>query len=693
MQANWAETFFQESDDLLAKIEAGALRMDQGDTSSELIDELFRAFHTLKGSGSMCGLTKLPSFTHHVETLLDQVRSGTVPASSELAKLVLASNDHIRVLIEVEQGAATGLVGVGEALIEALAQFGSLHTSGPEAIVASAPSEVPSSSQGKMRHWRIHFRPQRELMLSGGNPQLLLRDLSRLGSCEVVAHADKVPPLEAIEPTLCYLYWTVDLRADCSRDDILDVFLFVQEESGLQIEEIADGPIESPVEKSPVGASEDVSVSTVVAVAASAGAQQPKEAAVKGVLKESSVKVPSVRLDRLVNLVGELVMNQSRLTQVTSRLGIAELVNPVEEIERLVAELRDDVLSIRMLPIGSIFGRFRRVVHDLSIELGKEIDLVTQGEDTELDKSILDQIGDPLVHLLRNSIDHGIETPDVRLAAGKPRRGTVWLKAEHTGSDVVISIRDDGRGLDREAIRNKAIERRLIAADAVLTEKEICGLTLLPGFSTAKQVTSVSGRGVGMDAVKRQVDSLRGTVSIESEQGSGTRTSLSLPLTLAIIEGLVVEVGGDQFIFPMSAVMENVELHREDRQNNNGRNVLTIRGMRISYIDLRKLFEIGSLAPEISKVVIVKHEDQRVGFVVDRVLGTHQTVLQSLGHHFHSAGLVSGATIMGDGRVALVLDIAALVRSSSSVAAVRPLLADVNARLQDASRAPQHYIH
>jgi two-component system chemotaxis sensor kinase CheA len=374
------------------------------------------------------------------------------------------------------------------------------------------------------------------------------------------------------------------------------------------------------------------------------------------------VRVPAARLDRLVNLVGELVMNQSRLAQVAQVVAIPEIANPVQEMDRLVSELRDDVLGIRMLPIGTIFGRFQRLVHDLSAELGKEIVLETEGAETELDKSILDQLGDPLVHMIRNSIDHGIESAEQRIVLGKPARGTIRLSAFHRGSDVVVCIQDDGGGINRAAVRAKAISRGLIAPDVSLGDKELLNLILLPGFSTSEKVTNISGRGVGMDVVKKQIEALRGLLSITSEEGKGTTMSLSLPLTLAIIEGLIVQVGEDQFIIPMASITENVELDRAQRLRNNGRNVITVRGEMISYIDLRASFGVEGEAPEIEKVVIVRHDEGRVGFVVDRVLGNHQTVLQSLGYFFRNIDVVSGATILGDGRVALILDIAAVVR-------------------------------
>lgn len=464
----------------------------------------------------------------------------------------------------------------------------------------------------------------------------------------MIAHHDAIPSLEELSPDHCYLWWEFTVPAGVTANAIKDVFIFVDDSLELTIgETIAEaGPARPLAEAAP----------------ASGDKLKGLPAARKTAAAESTVKVPSEKLDRLVNLVGELVMNQSRLTQAAAHVDLATISVPAEELERLVAELRDCVLGIRMMPIGTTFSRFKRLVHDLSGELGKEIDLVTSGEETELDKTVLDQLGDPLVHLIRNSIGHGVEPPDQRVAASKPRRGTIRLTASHMGSNVVVAIQDDGRGMNPSAIRAKAVEKGLIADEASLSEKEILNLIFLPGFSTAEQVTNVSGRGVGMDVVKRQIDALRGSVAISTQPGAGTSISLTLPLTLAIIDGLLVEIGGDQFIVPMSVVTENVELNRTQRASNNGRNVVAVRGDLVPYIRLREVFGIEGQEHEIEKIVIVRYEEQRVGLVVDRVLGSHQTVIQSLGSFYRNIDLVSGATIMGDGRVALIVDVAGLVR-------------------------------
>ena len=660
------KVFFDEAEELLNVIEQAALSLDAGD-SEELINQLFRAFHTIKGSSAMCGLDAISGFTHHLETLLDRVRAGEVPVSQALIDLVLKSERHIRELLIFERGGPAVSPEAGPGLIAEIVELSGNSTPAAPHPAQSAPPPAPPV-EAKEQAWRIRFRPDPSLLACGGNPVALWRELASLGECDLDADTSEVPDLEHIKPDTCYLSWTAKLKTSAGENAVRDVFIFVEFGSNLEVERIADlhsddEPVRM-VAKPSLGragagepeAPESNNPDPPAASIARRSASQPKE---------STVRVPSDRLDRLVNLVGELVMNQSRLVRAATMTGASELTNPVQELDRLVAELRDDVLSIRMLPIGTIFGRFRRLVHDLSAELGKEVDLVTEGAETELDKSILDQLGDPLVHCLRNCLDHGVEPPVEREANGKPHRATIRLSASHTGSNVVITIQDDGRGIDRAAVKAKAIEKQLIGADAVLGDKDIFNLILLPGFSTARQVTTVSGRGVGMDAVKRQVDALRGSLSLSSEVGRGTRVTITLPLTLAIIDGLLVQIANDQFIIPMAAVTENVELTRAERAGKNGRNVIAVRGELVSYIDLREMFRMRGDRPVIEKVVIVQQEGDRVGLIVDRVLGTHQTVIQSLGRFFKSIEVVSGATIMGDGRVALILDTARLVHAAN----------------------------
>jgi two-component system, chemotaxis family, sensor kinase CheA len=664
----YKQAFQEEAHELLGELEAALLELSHSPADIEVVGRAFRALHTIKGSGAMFGFDDIAGFAHNLESAFDQLRNGQLAATAGLINLTLAAGDQMKAMLDAAAGHGAVDQSRTAGIVAELRQL----TGSTEPQPPTPPAAPGATSSGPARDWRIAFRPGADALLNGTNPLLLLRELRDLGALRIDIDTAAIPPLSEMDPERCYLGWNMVLTTAAELDAIRDVFIFVEGNCELTIEPALDQPAET---EAPAARAEDRGEIAKQPVASAPAAKEhghePQKPAVDGLrnalVKESTVRVPSGRLDHLVNLVGELVMNQSRIAQAASEAGVPELANPVQELERLVAELRDDVLGIRMLPIGTIFGRFRRLVHDLSIELGKEVDLITEGAETELDKSILDQLAEPLVHLLRNSMDHGIEPADDRVKNGKPRRGTIRLAAAHTGSDVVIRIEDDGRGIDRAAVRAKAVERQLIAADANLSDREILSLLVLPGFSTARRVTSVSGRGVGLDVVKKQIDALHGSLSIASEPGHGARVSLTLPLTLAIIEGLLVQLGPDQFIIPMAAIMENVELHREQRQRNNGRNVIAVRGELIPYIDLRQAFGIEGDAPQIEKIVIVRHEEARVGLVVDRVVGTHQTVIQGLGRFFRNINVVSGTTIMGDGRVALILDVSAVVRFAGSL--------------------------
>ncbi|PTY02443.1 chemotaxis protein CheA [Opitutaceae bacterium EW11] len=660
-----AETFLVEADDLLNQVEDTLLEVENRPDDVEAIHRLFRAFHTIKGSGAMFGFSAVSGFSHHVETVLDHVRGGRVTVTPPLIALVLAARDHIKALLAF-RGAADPLHEAKSHDLENQLRVFLPDSSASTVAKNSAPAPQMSarSCGASETHYRIRFQPGPGIAATGLDPATLLTELRSLGSLSVSVDTQAVPVLSVLDPERCYVAWDLELSTAQELNRIRDVFIFVEDESVITIQPVApqSAPDAAPVQAKTVDA-------PVVA-----GSARPSEMHAHGA-NTGIVRVSSEKLDRLVNLVGELVINQSRLAQVSAKIDSADLVGPVEALERLVAEMRDSVLGIRMTPIGSTFGRFKRLVHDLSHELHKKVDLVTEGGETELDKTVLDQLGDPLVHLIRNSVDHGIETPDARREAGKSATGTVRLSASHQGSHVVIEIADDGRGIDVQAVRQKAIEKKLIEPNTTLSEKDTFDLIFLPGFSTAKEVTSVSGRGVGMDVVKRQLEALRGSIEISSAGGRGTTIRLTLPLTLAIIEGLLVEVNSDQFVVPLSAVLENVEIASERDGRICAQNTVAVRGELVPYICLRDLFEIPGGRPRLEKVVIVAHNGQRVGLSVDRVIGKHQTVIQSLGRFYRDIEVASGATIMGDGRVALILDVAGLLRAqTAAIELERPTL-------------------
>lgn len=682
------EAFRGEACELLAELETALLELEENPDDSEMIGRTFRAMHTIKGSGAMFGFTAISEFTHEVETVFDRVRNGIMPVGRALIDATLKSCDLIRAMLDGDQG-------VDEAEKQRLAAiFRSMAHTGPggepDGNSAVTVAAVEKSDQEFI--YRIRFKPSREIFLSGTDPVLLLNELRDLGECSVVAHLNEIPPLEEIDPERCYTYWDIILTTRRGINAIRDVFIFVEEDSELRVEVIDEGggPVSetsrkklgeilvergdlTPEDMAKVLGNQkrigEILVETGLAEpslveAALVEQRRVREAQQRRQSKEaaSSIRVPSDKLDGLVNLVGELVTVQARLTQTAVLHNDPHLTLIAEEVERLTSELRDSTLNIRMMPIGTTFSKFKRLVRDLSGDLGKEVEMITEGASTELDKTVIERLNDPLVHIIRNSIDHGIEAPEARQAAGKPRQGTVRLTAEHSGDCVFITIRDDGAGLDKDAIRAKAIERRLISETAELSEKELFALIFAPGFSTASKITGISGRGVGMDVVKQAIEALRGVIDISSRKGEGTTITIRLPLTLAIIESLLVKIGGDSYVLPLSFVEECVALTGEDIENAHGKNLANVRGHMVPYIPLRDRFMLTGNIPAIQQVVITNIDGERVGLLVDTVVGEHQTVIKSLGKAYSNVQGISGATILGDGTVALILDIPQLVK-------------------------------
>jgi two-component system chemotaxis sensor kinase CheA len=696
MAENHAEVFREEAFELLSELESSLLALEEDPGDADIVGRVFRAMHTIKGSGAMFGFDTVASFTHEVETVFDLVRKGEMAVTKPLIDATLAARDRIRAMLDVPPGEAEAPEDRAEteALVARFRAFVPSRTAEPAQPEApkKGAAEKKDGESREVVTYRIRFRPPNDLFQRGTNPVSLLKELRDLGDLRVVAMTEGIPSLEEADPERCYIAWDMILTTDREENAIRDVFIFVDEPGAVAVEVIdssGNHPSEADYKKlgdilmergdlvdeklrQALGRQKRLGELLVESGVVTPGQIQSalleqkvvKEQREKRQAAENaaSVRVPAERLDMLVNLVGELVTVQARFSQTSAERNDADLISIAEEVERLIADLRDNVMNIRMLPIGSSFAKFRRLLRDLSAELGKEIEMATEGEDTELDKTVIDKLNDPLVHLIRNSIDHGIELPDLREAVGKPRRGTIRLSAIHSGAHVLIKIEDDGAGLDKEAIRAKATERGLIQPGAQLTDKELFNLVLLPGFSTAKKVTSVSGRGVGMDVVKQAIESLRGAIDISSERGKGSVITIKLPLTLAIIDGFLVSVGDGFFVLPLSSVSECVELQRNESTDAHGRNIANVRGQIVPYIRLRERFAIEGDRPDIEHIVITEFEDTRVGFVVDRVVGEHQTVIKTLGRIYAGIKGISGATILGDGTVALILDIQRIAR-------------------------------
>jgi len=640
------EAFRVEAGDLLDQIEQGLLDLGHRLDDRDLVDAVFRGLHTLKGSGAMFGFDALATFTHHCETAFDRVRKGLAPATQELVAVILSAKDHMRALLD---GDGAGLEGTSETILS------QLQAAIDGADTVSAPPAAPAS-----RGWRLFFRLPPEAMANGTNPLMLLDELRELGDCRVVARADAIPPLSELNPTECHIGWDIELHGDISRDDIDDVFIFVMDDMELRIEPL--GP-DAASEVEP-GQADPAPLSATPKIEAAADPVNPQAGRASTKPAGESVRVPAERLDELMDRVGELVIVQSRLSQLANSGGAAAdmvLRSISEEIERLASELRDTMMVLRMVPVASLFGRFRRLVHDLARETGKTIELSTEGEATEVDKTVIERLADPMVHLIRNACDHGLETPEDRVAAGKPVAGQVRLSAHQAGGEVMITIRDDGRGIDRERVRAKAESQGLLQPGQQVSDSELLQMIFHPGFSTAAAVTNLSGRGVGMDVVKRTIESLRGAIDITSAPGEGSTVTLRIPLTLAIIDGLLVRVGEERYVIPLAAVEECLELSLEEDLRSRGRSFITLRDRLVPYLRLREMFDTGTRPDPHQKIVVIATGAERVGLVVDQIIGSHQTVIKSMSALHRDVATFAGATILGDGGVALILDVVQLV--------------------------------
>ena len=668
------EIFRQEASELFEVLEGSLLDLGLRPDDRELVDSAFRALHTIKGSGAMFGFDKVASFTHEFETAFDRVRKGEIKPTQELISVALAAKDYIRALIEDPQ--STDDV-IGEAILDDLKRFvSSDQPVAPVVEIAEAPPRAPGES--KHAGWHLYLEFESHVLRNGSNPLDLLEDLCKLGPCFVVPITDGVPFLDELDPEDCYLKWDVKLHAACDKDAIDDVFMFVQDEMKLTLSPLEHVEAPAPAPLLQLLDEEPATVAGMLAPSveppAAPLAEQPvaktesksearpeqKPEAKREERGIATVRVQAERLDELMDRVGELVIAQARLTQLASSGSDLSIKMIAEEIERLASSLRDTTMGARMVPIGSLFGRFRRLVHDLSRDLSKPVEFVTSGEDTELDKTMIECLADPLVHLIRNAIDHGIEDTGTRSANGKTEQGRIELAAVHSGAQVLVTVKDNGGGLNTARIRAKAEEQGLIAAGAVLTDHEIHQFLFHPGFSTAQTISALSGRGVGMDVVKRTIENMRGSIDLSTRPGQGTTVTLRLPLTLAIIEGLLIRVGEGRYIIPLSAVEECIELTAEDERSR-GRNFLNVRGNLVPFLRLREIMNASGTPDRHQKTIIISTGETHVGLVADQIVGNHQTVIKSLSKLHSDVTMFSGATILGDGTAALILDVAQLV--------------------------------
>jgi two-component system chemotaxis sensor kinase CheA len=668
------QVFFEESFEGLDVMEMGLLSLNEGEPDIETINSIFRAAHSIKGGAGTFGFSAVSEFTHSLETLLDEMRNGQRDITAESVNVMLQAVDVIREMLNAVQQQAEP---DNDRIVEVSKLMDALLQTNPDAASATpTPEEVKteqtvSAIDTGATTWLIKFKPHSHLLQTGNDPVRMFSELAELGEMTVTLNDSDLPAFSDMEPEDSYLSWTIELQGDVQREAIDEIFEWVEGDCDLSIEMVSAEHPEPEAEKTEESlASEPENVTEPeVQQPAKPAAKKPVEAK-KNVVTEtamSSIRVGTEKVDSLINLVGELVITQSMLSQLGENFEpsrLTQLIDGLEQLERNTRELQEGIMRIRMLPISFAFNRFPRLVHDLSAKMGKQVELKLTGEQTELDKTVMEKIGDPLVHLVRNSLDHGLEMPEQRQAAGKPETGLLQLNAYHQGGNIVIEITDDGAGLNEEKILEKAIERGLVAESDQLSADKIHELIFMPGFSTADVVSDVSGRGVGMDVVRKNINSLGGNVEVRSEKGVGSTFTIRLPLTLAIMDGQTIQVGDQKYIVPLISIIESVEIKPGTVKNVTGKGeVYSLRDEYVPLIRLADVFNLEASAETLEQglLVVVESEDRKVGLFVDELLAQQQVVIKSLETNYRKVMGVAGATILGDGTVALILDIAGLL--------------------------------
>ena len=700
--------FSVEAREQLEAMESGLMQLEKGDHDAETINAVFRAAHTIKGGAGVVEIHSVESFTHVLENVLDRLRNGEIAVSGEMISALLLGCDHIGALLDLvargQLDVDPDLAAAGAAISDSLQPFlGERKPAAVKAVLAEAEADIEREDADAAINdcWHISIRFGRDVLKNGMDPLAFLRYLLNLGE---VAHMttliDALPDAEAMDPELCYLGFEISFRSHASKDAIERVFDFCRDDCDLHIlppnskvEEYL-GLIESlPEETMRLGeilvksgaltreeldtglrrqsekrvGAEDTPTPTLGNILIQQNSVQPEivEAAAakqktiseKKAAEASLIRIHADKLDQLIDLVGELVIAGASANLLARKSAEGTLVEATSVLTRLVESIRDSALALRMVQIGETFNRFHRVARDVSKELGKDIELVITGAETELDKSVVEKISDPLMHLVRNAMDHGIEPPAARAAAGKPAKGRVELNAYHDSGSIVIQVVDDGGGLNKDRIQAKAIEKGIIQPGDTLSDQEVLNLIFEPGFSTVEKVTNLSGRGVGMDVVRKNITALRGMVHVETEPGAGSRFTIRLPLTLAIIDGFLTGVGKASYVIPLDMVIECIELAGTSGE----RDYINLRGEVLPFVRLRELFEVTGERPTRENVVVVQYAGQKAGIVVDQLLGEFQTVIKPLGTLFRNMRGIGGSTILGSGEVALILDVQALV--------------------------------
>lgn len=676
--------FIEEASELISDLEKALLKLENNPDDKETIGNVFRVMHTLKGNSSMFGFDKIGEFTHHLETIYDHVRQGKMTLSKEVFNVTLISVDHISELLKDSELSISKNKKIHLNLLTRInAIINNVET---EAYVSTNPEE--NDSFGFFEEpatYHIFFKPKEYIFNNGTNPLYLIDELYSLGQCIVFPNLKNIPDFSEINPLYCYTSWDLILTTYKELNAIHDVFIFVENDCELMITKLADRNLlneESYIDKLKeiVSSGKNLNllniqsiITPIEEVSTYKNIIHENKSDIKSIanpVKEnkestiSSIRVSSAKIDEMMNLVSELVTTQARLSLVVESHQSPELAAIAENMQKLSRQLRDTAFSISLIQIQNLITRFQRLVRDLSQELNKEIDFITEGAETELDKTIIENLTDPIMHILRNSLDHGIEDADTRIKKGKPVKGKILLSAFYSGVYVYIQISDDGAGIDSEKIKNKAISKGIISHDSNLSKKELLDLVFLPGFSTAAVVTDVSGRGVGMDVVRRKINEIRGEVEIDSEINKGTTITIKLPLTLSIIDGLLVKVDDTNFILQLAVVEKIYAISHKEIEKAN-RNIIVLDGENIPFYYLREEFALGGVIEEVEQIIVVRYLDNKVGLIIDKVVGEYQAVIKPLGKHYKKMEMISGASILGDGTIALVIDTNKIIKHCS----------------------------
>ncbi len=707
------QTFIIEASELLQDMEQALLAIEESPDDEDTINAIFRAAHTIKGSAGIVGFENIEQFTHKVENLLEKARLGEIPINSELIELLLKCRDHIAGLLQsASEGQKTGITPEQDALDTEKSLTNKLNAYlkpawlKPEGDAEKTDTHEKSCSAVKSDNYHISLRLAPNVLRDGMDPISFINYLTRLGEIvSITTITDAMPPASEMNPEECYLGFEINFKSDFDKKTIEDVFEFVREDAQIHIlppkssiesfikllnnlpEEparigellvkggaLTETELEDALRLQSAGTEPQPRIGDILVnegmvhkKVVDAAIEKQKSAKDTKAKEAKTIRVDAEKLDYLITMVGELVISGATLEQHARRVNDSGLQESASQMSRLVEDIRGVAMKVRMVPVGETFSRFNRLVRDLGREAGKEIDLIISGAETELDKAVTEKINDPLMHLIRNAIDHGIELPDERLLSKKPAKGAITLNAYQDAGSIVIEVSDNGKGINSEKVLKKAVERGLIGHGQNLSDREIYNLIFEPGFSTAEQVTKLSGRGVGMDVVKRNVEALRGMVEIESSEGIGATVRIRLPLTLAIIDGFMVKVGKHFYVIPLDMVVECVELTETDRVEAKRRHYINLRGEVLPYVRLKELFDENGVRPPYENIVVVRYAGRKTGLVVDELHGEVQAVIKSLGRMYRNVEGISGATILGDGTVALIIDVPHLVQSAEGI--------------------------